>query len=76
MQAASSSGRIAVIVPKHSTESLATLDPSSDSTDFFARINQLVFEPLVIPFYRRPATQSQTSDTSLPIVRIMSGTSI
>jgi len=45
-----SSGCVAVVAPQHSTESFATLDLSSDSTNFFARINQLIAESLMIPF--------------------------
>jgi hypothetical protein len=43
------SGGVAVVIPQHSTESLATRDLASDRTDFFTRIDQLIAEPLMIP---------------------------
>ena len=43
-------GRVTIVVIQHSTESLTTLDVSSNSGHFVARFNDLVLESLMVAF--------------------------
>ena len=43
-------GRHAIVVAKHTTQPLSAFDDTVATADFFARVDQLITQALVIPF--------------------------